>query len=203
MTNGDRYHSYAEIAQNEAEGVDYERILVERPGRVAILAPHGGGVEPGTSELARAVAYTDFSLYIFESLKADGSQTLHLTSLHFDEPLCIRLVERSPIIVTIHGCNGDPAEVYVGGRNIYLKNRVLEAFLHAGFAAIEDNSHHAGTHPNNICNRGKTGGGVQLEITEGLRREMFSGLTRPARQQKLPPFDRFVTALRTVLIPEK
>jgi phage replication-related protein YjqB (UPF0714/DUF867 family) len=54
---------------------------------VAVIAPHGGGIEPGTSELATAIAGDDFSLYLFEGLKSAGNGELHITSTNFDEPI--------------------------------------------------------------------------------------------------------------------
>ena len=44
----------------------------------------------------------------------------------------------------------------------------------------------------NICNRGRGGAGVQLEITEGLRRTFFRQLSpRSERQHTTPAFERF------------
>src|SRR5258705_12941810 len=62
----DKYRNFAELARNEVSGVDY-RILVRRGmAAFAIVAPHGGGIEPGTSEITLAVAVEDFSYYSFE-----------------------------------------------------------------------------------------------------------------------------------------
>jgi phage replication-related protein YjqB (UPF0714/DUF867 family) len=48
---------------------------------LAILAPHGGGIEPGTSELAEAVAGEGLSFYAFEGLKRSGNAVLHVGTL--------------------------------------------------------------------------------------------------------------------------
>ena len=52
----DQYENFEELSQNETVGVDF-RILARR-ARAAfdIVAPHGGGIEPGTSEIADAIA---------------------------------------------------------------------------------------------------------------------------------------------------
>jgi phage replication-related protein YjqB (UPF0714/DUF867 family) len=67
------------------------------------VAPHGGGIEPGTSELADAIAGSDLSFYTFEGLKSSGNTDLHITSTRFDEPMCLTLLASSSVVVTLHG----------------------------------------------------------------------------------------------------
>jgi phage replication-related protein YjqB (UPF0714/DUF867 family) len=63
-----------DLAEHETLGKDY-RIVVERrsDSSVAVVAPHGGSIERGTYEIARAIAGNDFSLYPFEGTKASGN----------------------------------------------------------------------------------------------------------------------------------
>ena len=65
---------------------------IERPGsRVLIIAPHGGRIEVGTSELAALIAADEHNLFSFEGLKPRGhNRELHITSRCF-EPKCRRL----------------------------------------------------------------------------------------------------------------
>jgi phage replication-related protein YjqB (UPF0714/DUF867 family) len=42
------------------------------------VAPHGGAIEPGTSEVAKQVADNDLSLFIFEGIKPKGNKRLHI-----------------------------------------------------------------------------------------------------------------------------
>jgi phage replication-related protein YjqB (UPF0714/DUF867 family) len=56
-----------------------------------------------------------------------------------------------------------------------------------------------GVDPNNLCNRGHSGMGVQLELTRGLREKMFEGLDRYARCVPNGLFDRFIMAVRKAL----
>jgi phage replication-related protein YjqB (UPF0714/DUF867 family) len=42
--------------------------------------------------------------------------------------------------------------------------------------------------------------GLQLELTEGLRRSMFAGFQREQRQYRSELFNLFVAALRSVLL---
>ena len=50
------------------------------------MAPHGGGIEPGTTEIAEAVAGHEHTFYSFSGVKARGNSVLHITSSRFDEP---------------------------------------------------------------------------------------------------------------------
>ncbi|QYA04553.1 poly-gamma-glutamate hydrolase family protein [Rhizobium sp. B21/90] len=60
-----------------------------------MIAPHGGKVERGTSELALAVAGTRLSYYLFEDLKPKGNRDLHVTSSSFNETQALAVVESS------------------------------------------------------------------------------------------------------------
>lgn len=44
-------------------------------------APHGGGIEPGTSEIADAIGGERGSFYTFGGLKSSGTADLHITSI--------------------------------------------------------------------------------------------------------------------------
>ncbi len=56
-----------------------------------------------------------------------------------------------------------------------------------------------GKSPKNICNRGLTNQGVQLEISRGLRLAMFDGLTYEGRKHKTSVFESFILAVREAL----
>lgn len=88
----DKYPDFDTLSRNERAGVDF-RILVRRAmSAFALVAPHGGGIEPGTSEIADGIAALEWSLYAFEGLKPSGNADLHITSTRFDEPMCLELV---------------------------------------------------------------------------------------------------------------
>jgi phage replication-related protein YjqB (UPF0714/DUF867 family) len=168
----DKYASFAELAAYETEGLDYRVIARPVPGaRVAIVAPHGGGIERGTSELARVIAGEDFHLYLFEGLKPRGNfKSLHITSRRFDEPRCADLLRRSETVITIHGCAGLHQAVYLGGLHAPLKATLVEKLLEAGIDARLNGHVFPAIDGDNLCNRGLRGAGVQLELTAGLRR---------------------------------
>jgi len=58
----DTYSSFAQLALHAVRGMDYEIDLVHCPNaKVAVIAPHGGGIEPDTSEIAELIAGAGFS----------------------------------------------------------------------------------------------------------------------------------------------
>jgi phage replication-related protein YjqB (UPF0714/DUF867 family) len=151
---------------------------------VLIIAPHGGRIERGTSQLAALIAGDEFSLYRFEGFKPlQQNRDLHITSHNFDEPVALRLASRSTITLGIHGCKGKRA-IFVGGLDLTLKHGLTRALKQAGFPASSRRHEFPATHPLNICNRGKRAAGAQLEITLDLRLadESREAIARAARQ---------------------
>ena len=62
-----------ESQRNKSEGIDFRISIVKRKAsNIVIVAPHGGAIEPGTSEVATEVANNDLSLAIFEGIKPQG-----------------------------------------------------------------------------------------------------------------------------------
>ena len=198
----DKYASFAELSRSEVQGIDFG-IRARMAGRAfAIVAPHGGGIEPGTSEVAEAVAAADLSYYAFDGLKPAGNADLHITSTRFDEPICLTLVSRSAIVVTVHGEHGDEEgeAVFIGGLDETLGRRLGAALAAKGFdVRRHQDPRLQGRERKNICNRGTSGRGVQLELSRALRKEMFSSLSPKGRKHPTARFRDFVGALRGVL----
>lgn len=172
----DKYSNFAELAAGERAGVDYQIHVENRGSPVAIFAPHGGRIEPGTLEIAATIAGEVLSFYAFEALRAAGNRgSLHITSTRFDEPLALELVGNAQKVVAIHGrADGDdPLTVDVGSLDTALREKIATALTTAGFAAaVLDQGRLAGRDPANICNRGVTGAGVQLELPRVLRNQL-------------------------------
>jgi phage replication-related protein YjqB (UPF0714/DUF867 family) len=168
----DRYHSYGELAEHEAKGIDFKITMFRRPfSAVAVIAPHGGKIESRTSEIARAIAGDDFNLYLFEGIKKRGNYAaLHITSRRFDEPSCLELLSTCSFVIAIHGCVGRDERVLLGGLDHLLKDKVAIELRQAGVNVQNDGHNFQATDPNNICNRGQSNRGVQLEFTRALRR---------------------------------
>jgi len=164
------YTSFGTLADREVEGQDYRIRLDIRDPRVLIMAPHGGKIEPATTEVAEAIAGMDFSFYGFEGLKADGNGVLHIESHLFDEPRALRAVEKADIIVTVHGQLDRKEEfVMLGGLNEGLRSEIQLQLERAGFRTQPPTEGLMGTDPMNICNRGRLRRGVQLEISRKER----------------------------------
>ena len=197
----DKYPNFATLALTERSGIDY-RVLVrrERPF-FAIIAPHGGGIEPGTSEIADAIA-GKFSFYAFDGLKSSGNLCLHITSTRFDEPMRLNILDHSGVIVTIHGeeSDEDGEGVFLGGLDIALGAAIRTALTEKGFDVREHQDPNLqGRDPKNICNRGTSCAGVQLELSRAVRETLFESLTRAGREHPTERFGVFVDAVRRVL----
>ena len=184
MARSDLYPNFQALAGQEAR--ENFAIIWHRGAspQVAIIAPHGGKIEPGTSSITREIAAQDYSYYVFEGRKANNNGQLHITSSHFDEPLCLALIEQARIVLGIHGCQGEGA-IYVGGLNAPLADALFDALVEAGLPAHRHGHKFPGHSPTNICNRGATGEGAQLEMTPDMRRN--------------PAAERIVAAARGVI----
>ncbi|MCJ7627943.1 MAG: poly-gamma-glutamate hydrolase family protein [Longimicrobiales bacterium] len=187
----DTYKSFQELKVQEREGEDWTREYISRGSRILVMALHGGWIEPFTSELARAVAGNDLSLYTFQGLKKRGNESLHLTSHRFDEPLGLGAASAAHWVLAIHGeRSSDRHFVMVGGLWYSFRDRLVEALEEAGFPVESPREGLDGVNPTNICNRGRSGTGAQLEISGGLRRTL---------RKDPEEFRRFVALVRDTL----
>jgi len=193
-----KYRSFEELAANETDGIDFR--IREREGLsgIALIAIHGGGIEPGTTEIAEAVAGDRHAFYTFSGLKPTGNASLHMTSRHFNEPRCLCLVQRTYTVVSIHGCGDAEPVVFLGGRFDRLGQRIKKSIEYAGFT-VRRSVRFPGLSPLNICNRCRLRMGVQLEISAGLRSRMFENLSRLQRKKPSVLFSRFVSAMQAAL----
>jgi phage replication-related protein YjqB (UPF0714/DUF867 family) len=165
----DVYASYGELAAHEQEGLDYRIHCIWRDAHLTVVAPHGGGIEPGTLPITRALAGDQYNLYAFEGLKTGaGNRCLHLTSHRFDEPRCLQLLARSRRVLVIHGRATPDPTACLGGLDAALKAHLAAALESAGIPVVPVRGL-AGNHPSNLCNRGLQGAGVQLELGSPLR----------------------------------
>jgi phage replication-related protein YjqB (UPF0714/DUF867 family) len=195
----DKYVSFQELERAERRGV-YCVLSRPRKATIAVIAPHGGKIEPGTSEVARKIAGADFSFYAFEGRKKKGNKSLHITSTRFDEPICLALVRAAECIIAIHGENSNEKVVFLGGRDAAKVRRLGEVLEQRGFCVKAHKSARLqGTSLANICNRGRARAGVQIELTNGLRRSFFRSLSSEGRKTPTRVLGEFVSAVREVL----
>jgi len=200
----DEYIDFGNLAARETEGTDFRVRVREVAGASTVVAaPHGGGIEPGTTEVAQAIAGDDCSFCAFEGLKTRGNGSLHITSTRFDEPRCIGLVQRSQRVVAVHGEKSKKPVVFIGGLDGPLLGRLSSALRARGFTVLRHpHPDFQGTHPANLCNRGQSGAGVQLELSFGLRRTFFKSLSTMGRKTTTDRFSAFVAAVRKSLNEE-
>lgn len=216
------------------EGTDYARryrrhavldndLVLNTPfPQTTVIAPHGGGIEVGTSELCLAIAgYHPATLavtptggpvydyWMFEGLRSSNNGELHVTSKNCDDPYARSLCAGARYAVALHGCTTAQAglsdgtqAVLVGGLDGTLKGHLIEELRAVGIQAI-DAAPYAdlnGDHVDNIANRTLLGMGGQMELTTPLRTAMFGTNTRAERKNTtLPLFWTFVGAIRAAL----
>ena len=168
----DQYRNFAALQAAEREHIDYRIVAIDRGSAVTIIAPHGGRIEPPTSKVATLLAAETFNLYCFEGLRPDlEHHELHITSHNFDEPQCCKLVGASDIVVAFHGQldRDRPNCVDIGGLDRILRDRMAYELERDGFQARTEGHSFPATGAENICNRGRRGQGVQLELPRSLR----------------------------------
>ncbi len=164
------YKSFKELCQHEVEGRDYRIRMEWRDPRILIMAPHGGRIEPTTAAIAEGIAGDEYSFYCFEGLKAEGNRVLHLESRLFDEPRALEAVEKAEVVITVHGQRDPKGErVMMGGLHSGLRLEIERQLGAAGFQSRPAPEGLTGRDPLNICNRGKLGEGVQLEVSRRVR----------------------------------
>lgn len=165
------FKSFADLARSYRENEDYRITCQFRDTASAcIVVPHGGGIELNTSDIARAIAGSELSLYLFEGIRlTDNYAALHLTSHYFDEPNCLKMLASCDDVVTIHGCDAKGEVVLIGGLDNALANELHESITETGITCQVVGHAFPATNPDNICNRGRRKVGVQLELSRELR----------------------------------
>lgn len=181
-----------------------------------VMAIHGGGIERGTSEIALAVAgYHPNTLatsvdglglhdfWVFEGLLPSDNRKLHVTASHYDEPIATELVQNARRCISLHGCLDSQAngKIQIGGLDLELRDIVLEELTIAGIPAeITTNKMLRGESPDNIANKTKILGCVQLEMGTSYRSSLFDTNTQPKRKKTTnPQFWLLVGALRKAM----
>lgn len=188
----DIFKNYEELSSHYQEGKDYVIETQSKPNDVIVLAVHGGRIEKGTDELAKAVAKNDHSYYILKALvykdtNKDQRNDLHLTSKNFDEPTALNMTAQKNRVVSIHGAKGEEKIVYMGGNNPILRENIAKKLSAAGFRLEKAPEDLNGNHPNNIVNKGRNLQGAQMELTTALREELLEQPTQ---------MDKFANAVR-------
>ncbi len=161
----DTYSDFQELLTRETEGVDFTIEIEDRNTDTVIVGIHGGFIEPDTELVVREIAGTDLSYYLF--LGKERYQ--HITSSHFNEERCLHLVSKSKTVISIHGKQGEEAFVMLGGLAEPLIHKASKVLREEGFNVQQPEPDVMGESVGNICNKGITGEGLQIELSRGLR----------------------------------
>ena len=188
----DMYNSVEDLLATERQNVVIQN-RVDGRSRIAVLAPHAGGIEPLTGEIARAIAGKVHRFYEFQGKAAVNNLRLHIASTRFDEPLLQTVLRGAHTAIAIHGAAGDEdAVTLIGGVNRRLVEIVRTRLEQAGFAVMDAPVHLSAMDPRNLVNRVPEGG-VQLELTRRLREDLRCGWRKNVR------FEGYVQAIRSAL----
>lgn len=161
----DTYQKFSDLRANAGIDGMFTIELEDRGTKIAFMTPHGGQIEPGTDKIVKILAGTTYTYYTF--LGANPSQ--HITSNRFDEPKYLSLLEKVETIITIHGKKGSEEFIMLGGLDENLIQEISSSLTRLGVTIIPPSDDVSGTSPQNMCNRGTSGKGVQIEISRGLR----------------------------------
>lgn len=170
----DCYNSMTDLQQDTKEGHDWKIHTYDESNSTIIVAPHGGGIEPGTTEIARNIADKSSSgFYSFSGIRPSNNSQLHVTSTNYDEPKAQEMVQQSRHTVTIHKTNNSANDVYIGGRDDQLKSNIKEALQDKGFSVTTASQNISGNSIHNIANQNKNNAGVQIELSNHFVQHFF------------------------------
>ena len=173
--NQDYYKNFSELKADTTEGRDWQiNTKTTNNKDILITAIHGGGIEPGTSELAKIISKKgNFNLYSFEGLLNSNNAKLHITSTRFDDPKLKDMIYKSNESISIHGIREEKKVVYIGGKDKDMSQSIRKELEKEGFNVEQSPNYVNGDSSNNIINKNDTGSGVQLEISTKYRKSFF------------------------------
>lgn len=196
----DLYANYSSLSNAKVIGIDYKIINRKTTSGTAVIAIHGGSIEPGTTEVADIVAGNTYNYYSFSGIMSSNNSSLHITATNFDEPVAISLVQKSTKTLSVHGFSSTAKLTYVGGLDKILVAKVKASLTAAGFKVADAPLAISATNTSNICNKNIYHKGVQIEMSTALRASFFSSLSTSGRQTKTTTFYKYTNALKTALV---
>lgn len=197
-----KYSSYTELSREEKPNIDFKAAYRSGVKTFLITAPHGGNIEPGSTEIADAIASDRFGFYAFNGLKRDSS-VLYLPSTSFDEPELLRVTKNYGTTISVHIIDSSDRLVYIGGRFRQLSSAISQALTDKGYPVKPLPEASAAYNMSNFINKTAVGG-VQIEITTALASEMFRGPITSDRIRQDPSrrtaeFTKFTATVRLAL----
>jgi len=167
--------SFQQLQSRYNENIDFCIGSINRDSSTLVMAIHGGSIEIGTSQIARSVAeILQCDLYLFEGIRDCNNNILHITSTNFNEPKAQKLVEKSNLTLSIHGCRGSNEVTYIGGLDSKTGNKIVRHLKAAGFKVEDAPARLGGKQIDNICNQNSINKGVQLELTYAMRKTLLN-----------------------------
>ena len=147
-------------------------------GPLGLMAIHGGGIEPGTEEIARFVAYqSGASLYVYAGRRSGGNLSLHRPSHDGrieERALVVQFLKHVKTAISIHGHGRRHNRAYVGG----LHQSMVQSFVELARPALSQYEWISdpeiippglsGRSPSNVVNL-PPAKGMQLELPLKLR----------------------------------
>ena len=201
-----------ELENQTVEGVDWKKETRDNGTKVLIVAPHGGNIEQGTTEVTKALANKgDYDYFSFEAMRSKNNSDLHVTSTHYDDATLNQMIENRTATISIHGAAGTEQIVYLGGPDSALRDEIEAQLKSRGFKVLVPPAYLGGQNDKNFINRQDGTTGVQLELTTALRKAFFNNgdtntKNRTNESNWTPLMQSFVDALYTSIhniYPEK
>ncbi|MFD1414540.1 poly-gamma-glutamate hydrolase family protein [Oceanobacillus jeddahense] len=199
-SENDTYENFKELSEHEHQDEDYRIRSGKGNPDVMLIAIHGGGIEPGTTELAEQSALAgEYSFYSFQGIKLTNNTELHITSTNFDESEALALVSDSLYTVSFHGYEDEVEKhTYVGGLDKRLSQSIEKELKNAGFLVSDAPKEFDGKDKDNIVNKNKQEKGVQLEISTAQRKAFFedNDFLSENRENQTEEFDNYIEAIQ-------
>ena len=171
----DYYTSMTQLERETKEDIDWKKETRDQGNQVLIVAPHGGNIEQGTSELTKLLAQQGgYDYFSFEATRPSNNTQLHVTSTHYDDPTLHQMVEGRSATISIHGAKGDDPIVFLGGAKSDLRDEIQSQLESRGFTVQVPPEYLGGLNENNFINKNENSTGVQLELTTSLRKALFN-----------------------------
>lgn len=169
----DYFKSMTQLFAHTKEGRDWKKEVIHTKSDAIIIAPHGGNIEKGTTELSRLVARKNhYNFYSFIALR-HHAERLHVTSAHYNDPQLLKMLQKQEYAVAIHGAKGNHPIVYIGGLDTPLKLAIQKQLIKSHFVVKPAPTYLGGELTGNFVNKDLKHAGVQLELTTALRKSFF------------------------------
>src|SRR5699024_387972 len=195
--------SFEKLESEEVENEDYTINSKDTGSDTLLIAIHGGGLEPGTTELVEYIAKeNNYSYYTFNGIKKSGNRKMHITSTDYDEPLALELVNKSLITLSFHGYDEpNKKHTYVGRLDTALVKKVNGKLNEDNFSASIEQERIDASEKDNIVNQNNKNKFAQIELSTDKREKFFKNisLSRKNRKNKQSAFYAYIKSIEKVL----